>query len=73
MSFMQAGQIMGVFIIAFGLLNIFARSFFWKTEQFSDHLRGKRAERTSLWDMWQILKGVLMIALGLALLSQGQW
>lgn len=67
----QVGQVIGFFLILSGLLSIFARNFFWKAEQFSDRLRGKRSERTAVWDMWQVLKGVLAIAIGLALLSQG--
>jgi uncharacterized membrane protein len=70
---MQVGQVMGLIIIMLGLLSIFARDFFWKTEGFGDRLRGKRTERTAVWDMWQILKGVLAIAIGLSLLSQGHF
>ncbi len=61
----------GLIIIGVGLLSIFARNFFWKTEEFSDRLSGKRSERTAVWDMWQILRGVLTIVIGLALLTQG--
>ncbi len=71
MSFMQGGQVIGLFMIVVGLLSIFARDFFWKTEQFSDRLSGKRSERTAVWDLWQVLRGVLAIMIGLALLSQG--
>ncbi len=71
MGFSQVGQVIGLFSIMFGLFSIFARNFFWKAEQFSDRLRGKRSERTTVWDMWQVLKGVIALAVGLALLSQG--
>ncbi|CAG0926332.1 hypothetical protein TFLX_00007 [Thermoflexales bacterium] len=73
MSVMQGGQVIGLLIIIVGLLSIFARDFFWKTERFSDLLRGKRTERTALWDMWQVLKGVLAIVIGLSLMSQGHF
>jgi hypothetical protein len=33
MSFTPAGQVIGLFIIGLGLLNIIARDFFWKTEE----------------------------------------
>ncbi len=68
----QVGQAFGLIMILFGLLSIFARDFFWRWEKFGDALRGKRAERTGVWDLWQILKGVLIIAFGLTLLS-GRW
>ena len=71
MSITQGMQVVGFLIIIIGLLSIFARDFFWKTERFSDLLRGKRTERTAVWDMWQVLKGVLAIIVGLALLAQG--
>ena len=73
MSFGQSGQVIGLIIIGFGLLSMFARDFSWKFEEFNDRLRGKRTERTAVWDMWQVLKGVLAIVIGLSLLTQGHW
>ncbi len=72
MSLLHGSQLFGLIMIVLGLLSIFARDFFWRWEKFGDALRGKRAERTGVWDLWQILKGVLIIAFGLALLS-GSW
>ena len=71
MGFSSLGPVIGLCFIGVGLLSIFARNFFWKTEEFGDRLRGKRSERTAVWDMWQVLKGVLAIVIGLSLLSQG--
>ena len=73
MSFFGAGQAIGLIMIVLGLLSIFARDFFWRWEKFGDALRGKRSERTGVWDLWQILKGLFIIGLGLTLLAQGQW
>lgn len=73
MSFTQGGQVIGLLFIGLGLLSIVARDFFWKTEEFGDRLRGKRTERTAVWDIWQILKGMLAIVIGLSLLTQGHW
>ena len=73
MGFIQGGQVIGLVFIGLGLLSIFARNFFWKTEEFSDRLRGKRSERTAVWDMWQVLKGVFAIIIGLTFLSQGHF
>jgi hypothetical protein len=63
-------QPIGLVFIVFGLLYIVARDFVWRAEQFSDRLRGKRSERTPLWNFWKIMIGVLAVVLGLTLLLQ---
>ncbi len=73
MTFSNAGQMLGLLIVAIGLFSIFARNFFWKIEVFGDRLSGKRSERTPVWDMWQVLRGVLFIVVGLTLLMQARW
>ncbi len=71
MSITQGMQVVGFLIIIGGLLSIFARDFFWRWEKFGDAVRGKHSERTAVWDMWQVLKGILALIIGLALLTQG--
>jgi len=63
-------QPIGLVFIVSGLLYIVARDFFWRAEQFGDRLRGKRGERTPLWDFWKIMLGVLAVVLGFTLLLQ---
>lgn len=61
-------RLIGVAFIFGGLLNIFTRDIRWKVEKAKDAFFGKRAERTQLWDFWQIMGGLIIVCLGLGML-----
>lgn len=63
--------VLGIIAGAIGLLLIFGREFLWKVQVFNNQLEGQKSERTELWDAGQVISGIVMLLIGVALICVG--
>jgi hypothetical protein len=63
--------ILGIIAVGFGILMLVARDFFWTLTEMSNSMAGRQSERTELWEMGQVISGLIMIGIGAFVICTG--